>query len=39
MTHPGVGPVTALAMVLTLGTGGTIRIGQASGQLLRADSE
>ena len=39
MTHPGVGPVTALAMVLTLGTGRPIRIGQASGQLLRPDSE
>ena len=39
MTHPGVGPVTALAMVLDLGTGRPIRIGQASGQLLRADSQ
>ena len=39
MTHPGVGSVTALAMVLTLGPAEQIRIGQASGQLFRADSE
>jgi len=33
MTHPGVGPVTSLAFVLTLGPGGTIRAQQAGGEL------
>ena len=39
MTHPGVGPVTALAMVLTLGPAERFGSGEASGQLLRSDSE
>ncbi len=39
MTHPGVGPVTGLAMVLTLGPAEQIRIGQAGGQLFWPDSE
>ena len=39
MTHPGVGPVTALAMVVDVGTGGEIRLGQAGGKLFWPDSE
>ncbi len=38
-THPGVGPVTALAMVLTLGASGAVSFRQASGKLLRTDSQ
>ncbi len=34
MTHPGVGPVTALAMVLTLGPAEPLRVGAQSGSYL-----
>jgi hypothetical protein len=36
-THPGVGPVTALAM--DAGTGRAVSVGQGSGKLLRTDSQ
>ncbi len=39
MTHPGVGSVTALAMVLTLGPAGRFASGKQVGSLFRPDSE
>ena len=39
MTHPGVGPVTALAMVLDARAGGTVWECASGGELLRADSQ
>ena len=38
MTQPGVGPITALAFVLTLGRCCAVQAGQAGGQLSGADS-
>jgi transposase len=38
MTHPGVGPVTSLAFVLTSGTGGALRTQQAGGELSGTES-
>ena len=39
MTHPGVGPVTALATEVFLGDPGALRRWQSAGQLRRDDSE
>jgi transposase len=39
MTHPGVGPVTALAMVLTLGPAKRFESAKQVGSYFRADSE
>src|SRR5438034_9589511 len=39
MSHPGVGPVTALALVLTLGPAERFHSPKQVGQLLRADSQ
>ena len=38
MTHPGVGPLTALAFVLIIGTPERFRLRQTDRQLYRADS-
>jgi hypothetical protein len=38
MTHPGVGPITALAFVLIIGTAERFSVRQADRQLHRADS-
>ena len=38
MTHPGVGPLTALAFVLIIGAAGAVSVRQADRQLCRTDS-
>jgi transposase len=38
MTHPGVGPITALAFVLIIGTPRALSSRQADRQLCRTDS-
>ena len=37
MTHPGVGPLTALAFVLIIGDSGAVQVRQADRQLCRTD--